>query len=126
MHELNNTSGHEAGDEMIRYIGRTITQLFGNANAYRIGGDEFVIFCLGSTKEAVADKIRRMEEILHEKRYKVSIGEAWNDDKIGLKKQIAIAERQMYTAKQKYYEDLGEPGKIRNYRDYLDSLSAIC
>ena len=45
LHILNNTLGHSAGDEMLIYIANSIKKLFGTDDAYRIGGDEFVVLC---------------------------------------------------------------------------------
>ena len=41
LHELNNTLGHAAGDEMLIYIGNSLKTIFGTQDTYRIGGDEF-------------------------------------------------------------------------------------
>ena len=43
LHEINNTKGHAAGDQRLRYVGRTIQHEFGEMNSFRIGGDEFVV-----------------------------------------------------------------------------------
>ena len=43
LHELNNTQGHKAGDDMLSYIAQVTQKYFGMQNAYRIGGDEFCV-----------------------------------------------------------------------------------
>ena len=42
--QINDTMGHDAGDELLVYLARTFDEkLPKNANAYRLGGDEFAI-----------------------------------------------------------------------------------
>ena len=40
---INDTLGHQAGDEYIRKACRMICDIFGHSPVYRIGGDEFVL-----------------------------------------------------------------------------------
>lgn len=83
LHELNNHLGHKAGDEMLICIGTSLVELFGCEDVYRIGGDEFIVFCIDTPEEVVNRKVkefldkmeekkremdRRLEEILQEKR----------------------------------------------------------
>ncbi len=44
---INDTKGHEAGDEYIRNASRLICKTFEHSPIYRIGGDEFVAFLEG-------------------------------------------------------------------------------
>ena len=53
LHEINNTLGHAAGDEMLVYIGNSLKTLFGTRDTYRIGGDEFTVFCIGLSEDIV-------------------------------------------------------------------------
>ena len=42
--QINDTMGHDAGDELLVYLARTFDEkLPKNAAAYRLGGDEFAI-----------------------------------------------------------------------------------
>ena len=45
--KINDTKGHEAGDEYIKSASRMICQQFKRSPVYRIGGDEFVAFLEG-------------------------------------------------------------------------------
>lgn len=40
---VNDTHGHEAGDELLERLGTTLTELYGKEHAYRYGGDEFLV-----------------------------------------------------------------------------------
>ena len=48
---INDTLGHQAGDEYIRKACRMICDIFGHSPVYRIGGDEFVVILTGRDYE---------------------------------------------------------------------------
>lgn len=51
MKDLNDCHGHNAGDEALRAVGRTLSKVLRRADvAARIGGDEFVVLALGLEK----------------------------------------------------------------------------
>lgn len=50
LHNINNRFGHEAGDNMLKAIAQALQSKFGSDKTYRIGGDEFVVFTFGETK----------------------------------------------------------------------------
>ena len=57
LHELNNHLGHKAGDEMLICIGTSLVELFGCEDVYRIGGDEFIVFCIDTPEEVVNRRV---------------------------------------------------------------------
>lgn len=57
LRQLNNTIGHSAGDSLLQAIGQNIIELFGHDHSYRIGGDEFIIFCRDANINEVKDKL---------------------------------------------------------------------
>ena len=46
--EINDTMGHEAGDEYLKKACRLICEHYKHSPVYRIGGDEFVVILTGS------------------------------------------------------------------------------
>ena len=48
LHIINNKYGHTAGDEMLVYIANTLKEVFYGHKVYRMGGDEFLVFCQNS------------------------------------------------------------------------------
>lgn len=48
---LNDTRGHNYGDEMVRKACRMVTSVFSNSRVFRIGGDEFVAVLSGEEYE---------------------------------------------------------------------------
>lgn len=105
LHELNNTLGHAAGDEMLRSIADAIKELFGKDSSYRVGGDEFVVFCEKLSEDEILKKLDEMKNALLENDYYVSIGVVKGDSDKDISKLVSEAEKKMYEAKRKYYEE---------------------
>ncbi len=58
---INDTRGHKAGDDYIRYASGMICRIFSHSPVFRIGGDEFVIILQGqdySEREDLMNRIR--------------------------------------------------------------------
>ena len=57
--KINDTLGHEAGDKALRQLGETLRACLGEENlCCRLGGDEFLLFLPGFTREAAEKQIR--------------------------------------------------------------------
>lgn len=100
----NDRSGHEAGDKLIASIAEIIAEVFPDANKYRLGGDEFVVLSFEESEEAFREKIRQMES-----RWKggcsAAIGSVWLDEARKLEQNVALADKEMYRDKSRYYEN---------------------
>ena len=106
LHELNNSQGHEAGDHMLRSVADKIRSCFDTLYAYRVGGDEFVIFVCDKPETETRQRILEMEDILKGKGYFVSAGYAWASVPIkDVEMLIKDAEKKMYLQKQEYYRN---------------------
>lgn len=55
---INDTLGHEKGNELIIAAANTASEVFGRENTYRIGGDEFAVLM----KNTNAEEFRRLSE----------------------------------------------------------------
>lgn len=115
LHELNNSQGHEAGDEMLREVALTIRNYFGDTHSYRIGGDEFVAFVLDADMENVAKQSEAIAKKLQASDYYVSIGisigRPRNLDQ--MEELVKKAETEMYEAKRIFYENGGRERRRR-------------
>ncbi len=61
--KINDTMGHEQGDLLIKAIGSAIRKISDQFdNAYRIGGDEFVMIMRGGDEERALKKLKEWEE----------------------------------------------------------------
>ena len=59
LNTINDTKGHDAGDQYIKTAAAIISEQFKHSPVYRIGGDEFVIISPGMTVEAF-EKIQKL------------------------------------------------------------------
>ena len=121
LHELNNTLGHAAGDEMLIFIGQCLKELFGILNTYRIGGDEFVAFCT-NCRDTVHKSIDCFCERMESRCYHISIGKAWLEDSFDVRAMVASAESNMYEVKRQYYQKKGNLSNARIMNQKLEQI----
>ncbi len=105
LHELNNTCGHDAGDQMIRSVAEKLKHWFDAEAIYRIGGDEFVVFAPDVPKDELMVRIKAMEDALEKEDIHISAGIAWMEHVEHMDVLIKAAEQEMYEAKRKFYEN---------------------
>ena len=108
LHELNNTQGHVAGDNMLKTIAKIIVAEFGDSNTYRIGGDEFVSFRYERDESLVQKDLNKVIKEIEENGYHVACGLAMATPDKKLLTVIKTAEERMYEDKRKYYESIGK------------------
>ena len=109
---VNDTVGHEAGDELIIGAARCIEHTVGNkGKCYRIGGDEFVVLAQMEKDEAAETLLRLKQESdkwSESKRIGLSLsaGYALAKEHQGLtvEELVKKADREMYVAKAAYYK----------------------
>lgn len=114
LHEINNTKGHAAGDQMLRYVGKTIQNEFGKMNSYRIGGDEFVVLLTDESEDGIRVKIEQIRKQVEKESYHISIGcSVGNTSDKNISSLIAEAEKRMYEDKRLYYQNSGIDRRAR-------------
>ena len=115
LHELNNSQGHEAGDEMLKTVAVTIRNYFGDEHSYRIGGDEFVAFVLDEETEDIKKKTEAVARKLEAKGYYVSVGISIGRPKnlTEMEELVKKAEAEMYAVKKIFYENGGRDRRGR-------------
>lgn len=116
LHELNNSQGHEAGDRMLKTVAAQIRKTFGLRHAYRIGGDEFLVFALDMEEDTVCRLGKEMTEALKEKSIDISVGIQWETEVLSLEELIRGAEQKMYREKRAYYEQEAHDRRKRDRR----------
>lgn len=115
LHELNNTKGHDAGDEMLKAVAYAIKSYFGGQHSYRIGGDEFVAFALDAQPQDVAKWSQEIAAALEKQGYFVSLGTCRGcpEQAEQIEEMVKNAETQMYAAKRSFYERAGRDRRHR-------------
>ncbi|MBR1735117.1 MAG: GGDEF domain-containing protein, partial [Alphaproteobacteria bacterium] len=104
---VNDKFGHTFADSMLKFVASTIKRYIRSADLIaRYGGDEFIIFMEGVSKNIaneIACRVQRAVEkmIFNDTNCTVSIGVCCANDKESLQLQdaISIADQFMYTAK---------------------------
>lgn len=116
LHELNNSQGHEAGDAMLKAIGRIIREKFDPQHAYRIGGDEFVAFILNQDQKTAEQLAKDTVKALDRMGIHVSIGVQWQQEVNSIQDLVRKAEQKMYEAKEAYYHAVSSDRQPRPNR----------
>ncbi len=102
---INDTKGHEAGDNLLKDVAAALKELKGdNVETYRVGGDEFLVIITGIS----AEEFREKEEFLRshsecEGRAHYSVGACHSDEVNDIRKAMQKADARMYDVKEEYY-----------------------
>ena len=109
LHELNNTRGHAAGDEMLKTVAAKVRDIFGEEYSYRVGGDEFVAFAMDKSAEEMRTLIHKLVQEVDEAGYSVAVGTATHSaGGIDMEVLVKSAETRMYLAKEEHYRLAGK------------------
>ena len=109
LHELNNTRGHAAGDEMLKTVAAKVRDIFGKEYSYRVGGDEFVAFAMDKSAEEMRALIHKLVQEVDEAGYSVAVGTATHSaGGIDMEVLVKSAETRMYLAKEEHYRLAGK------------------
>lgn len=103
---VNDLYGHEAGDRLIINTARSMLAILPE-NAYRVGGDEFVLICFDMDEKVFRSKVRDICDSIAAKRISVSVGVVWEESSSELETMLRRADDLMYAEKKKYYEKYG-------------------
>ena len=113
---VNDTMGHDAGDELIRGAAQCIETVFDDAGlCYRTGGDEFVSLS-HMTREEAEDALLRLKraatawrgERVKEMALAAGYAHAADNPELSAEKLVREADLAMYASKAAYYETVGK------------------
>ena len=80
--KINDTYGHERGDEYLINACKLVCEVFGKDNVYRVGGDEFVVILDGDKVSTCEDKVSYLRAMIEKLRA---------DDKLQAWKKVSAA-----------------------------------
>lgn len=100
--KVNDEQGHRAGDELIVRAAGTIAGIFAE-DAYRVGGDEFVVILLDVSREDFARKTEQLRRQMQKNGVDASIGGVWRASTENLENLLRLADENMYREKKRYY-----------------------
>ncbi len=104
LHEVNNTQGHQAGDKMLAFIASEFRRQFGDQDAYRMGGDEYLAMIPDVDAAHLQHKVQAFKRTIEAAHYHAAIGHATMPVKgIIVDELMQAAEQKMYADKEAYY-----------------------
>ncbi|WP_066687057.1 EAL domain-containing protein [Christensenella intestinihominis] len=114
---VNDRQGHAAGDERLKKTAELIRSVFPEENAYRIGGDEFVVCCPDGSEGEFEHKVFELRNgLLLSTECSASVGSKWAEGAVDVCRLITETEELMYENKKKYYHNQS----VGRYRCYTD------
>lgn len=114
LHNLNDSKGHDAGDEMLKAVARGLLDAFGTEHTYRVGGDEFVVLRPDGDPNEIREQVGAVVNQLAARGIDLSAGVA-SSPKEGLDVDSLVkqAEQSMYREKAAYYQQEGHDRRRR-------------
>ncbi len=100
---INDQKGHVAGDALICAAARVLGGIY-PGNAYRIGGDEFVVLVTDLEERRFDEKLRALRGEMKQQDISISLGALWQAQCEDLGSLIREADRQMYEEKALHYQ----------------------
>lgn len=122
LHEVNNHLGHQAGDKMLKTVVDVLQHVFSMSQVFRIGGDEFVLFCENQDKKSIYDKADIAKVSLHEQGYEISVGIKWENKRQNVQNIVNSAEEAMQQDKQQFYLNNGHTRQLRSLNQKLEKM----
>jgi diguanylate cyclase (GGDEF)-like protein len=98
----NDSHGHLAGDEVLKYVGLVINQSIrdGVDSGYRYGGDEFAVILIDANLIVAKEISKRIQESLSKSQnIEISIGFAEFKEAITMEEVISEADEELYRSK---------------------------
>jgi diguanylate cyclase (GGDEF)-like protein len=107
---VNDTQGHEAGDQLIKVAADVMSSIVGAEHVFRMGGDEFVIVTQSKDKKESDELMKLLRESFEYKGISVALGCVYNPGEIkDVGELMYEADRRMYINKQYMYkQDSGD------------------
>lgn len=113
--EINDTRGHQAGDEALKRAAHLLAKCYGSENAYRMGGDEFLVLMPLVKELDFKASFRRLRELVgREQDLSIALGSDWGADTTHLNEAICRTDQRMYSDKVEFYNRRGKKHESRH------------
>ncbi|MBR6917702.1 MAG: GGDEF domain-containing protein [Clostridia bacterium] len=115
---INDSFGHEAGDDALRKVSAVLKDYHGEGGTvYRVGGDEFIILYRSTPEEDVFSYISKMREMMDKTAYTCAFGYSAKSPDEGVDRAVCRADAEMYADKEEIKRKMAEAGKVFHSRD---------
>ncbi len=101
--KVNDTQGHQAGDELIIRASESLKSNFRKKDIYRVGGDEFLVLCKDIDEQMFLSKVESLREDMKKNNAMMSLGAIWRESVRDADALISEADGIMYEEKRTYY-----------------------
>jgi diguanylate cyclase (GGDEF)-like protein len=98
--KLNDTQGHQAGDALLVRAGTCLRRIFSDEQVFRMGGDEFLVLCIGVNEAAMPAMAARLKRELAAQQVRMAVGGVWRPDSTcSVDHLLTCADAEMYRDK---------------------------
>lgn len=112
---INDKYGHQAGDAALKRAADILAACYGRENAYRMGGDEFLVMLPFVAEADFWTSFRQLRERLaSQSDIALAVGGDWLPDTADLNAAICRTDRRMYSDKVEFYNRQGKGDKARH------------
>ncbi len=101
---VNDTLGHNAGDEMLKNVASRLRSLYEDKDIYRAGGDEFLMIITDMKRDEFYDRFERLKALSAlEEGSSFAVGAHYDDVEKDITAVMQTADQNMYRNKADYY-----------------------
>ena len=104
--EVNDTSGHQAGDDMLKSVANKLKGIFNKEEIYRAGGDEFLVIAKNVNAVEFSRLVQKLKDVSNvpgEPTF--AMGYYFGEQNMDIRNALHIADGNMYKDKAEYYKN---------------------
>lgn len=103
---LNDTEGHQTGDEALKEAAHILSDVFYDGEVYRVGGDEFMVIACNMDPDTVNNRVKDLVDKANKSEsVRFAVGVSLSEDEPDILKSMRVADKRMYDDKKRYYEE---------------------
>ena len=103
---LNDTEGHQTGDEALKEAAQILSDVFYDGEVYRVGGDEFMVIACNMDPDTVNKRVKDLVYKANKSEsVRFAVGVSLSEDEPDILKAMRVADKRMYDDKKHYYEE---------------------
>ena len=121
---INDEKGHDAGDKLLSNAAALLKIVFGDNEIYRIGGDEFMVFCPDALPGDLEIKIAQLKALADSTPdVSFAVGFECTDGDYNIRRVMQIADEKMYDDKEEYYRLHTDKDRRNKYTHVREKFS---
>lgn len=103
---INDTMGHQAGDAVLIKAANLLSEVFFDAEVYRVGGDEFMVIACKTEPKTVEERVKDLlEKASATDSIRFAVGISYSKDEPDILKAMRNADQKMYEDKKRFYSE---------------------